>query len=299
MKFFKIKIGLLLVFFSIFYNISYGKDNSLNSNDLKKKIKTITRKSRKEIVKIGKAAVPYIIEELLQTEDFKATRLLSLTLGEIGDPAALDALIQVSAKRPQDVSLRAFALLKSKRGIPPLLNILTNKSLSFSRRINAAKYLGMLGNAQGTEMAIQAVKNPEKFKMKYQRPEAVQTAGHEALAYINNDESNQFLLGNIDLFDNITPGLSALRYMNEAKNKTCLSIVKKTFQKSSAKRLDLIVCLSSIYILGEFGEKNELKLLNRIKKEISESAFPLDTKHNIFLKIKDAKDKIKKRLNKN
>ena len=94
--------------------------NNLSSSD-----EILRIHSRESLVKIGKPAVPQLVEALMRGNHWLRWEAAK-TLGEIGDPTAAPALVEALKDEQFDVQwLAAAGLIKMKKGgIEPLLHAL-------------------------------------------------------------------------------------------------------------------------------------------------------------------------------
>jgi len=112
-------------------------------------------------------AGPQIVEPLIETllEDQNISWSVAITLGQIGDPRAVEPLIQVledkSRTGRQPVAI-ALSIIGDKRATPPLIRILL-KSGEWSLRQNAAQALGELDDPRAIEPLSEALKDKHHY----------------------------------------------------------------------------------------------------------------------------------------
>ena len=148
----------------------------------------INQKQWEKLIQIGEPAVLPLIDSFATTK-VSAIRFIVSALGEIGDPRAVEVLIQFINRRDIFVRISAIKSL-GKIGHPlavePLIGLLKSDNITICREAAAA--LGAIGDSRAAEPLIALLTHPDKY---LQRDAAI------ALTHINDPSSAHPLIAYI------------------------------------------------------------------------------------------------------
>lgn len=117
-------------------------------------------RARREIVKLGKEAVPALLEALSAHRSSVVRRNVALILGEIGCRDAVPCLLKALGDRSHPVRCNAaiaLGLIGDKRAVPLLLKKL--RSTSWELRLNSAVSLGWINEPKAAEPLLRLLRD--------------------------------------------------------------------------------------------------------------------------------------------
>ena len=171
-----------------------------------------------KLEKIGKPAVKPLINSLKSSDD-KIQRNSARVLGNIGDPSAVEPLINALINDGKSYYLgqaasEALGKIGDIRAVEPLINALTDKS--YYVRENAAKALGEIGNPRAVIPLIKLLGDLDP---------SVLSAAALALGEIGDSRAVQPLLNELDSCYNFAPDGLILFIVGGIHEKSKLAIL--------------------------------------------------------------------------
>lgn len=111
----------------------------------------------------SKGDVEGLIEALNYDKDHNLRISAAWALGELGDPSAIDPLVEAldDRKRVKDVAAKALGEIGESQAIDPLVQLLEDEN--WEVRGTAAKSLGKIGDPRAIEPLIKTLEDPNEI----------------------------------------------------------------------------------------------------------------------------------------